>query len=88
MNIYHKIFFVVIVASLLSVFSWSSERENSVSDDRKKQCEDAKHGRLDLNNIQNIDSFHNSYLFNCAISIVVPSPAENIGSIKIRVEKS
>lgn len=87
MNICLKIFCVVIVANLFFGYVWSSERDASISNSRKKLCEDVKYGKLKLDAAHNVGSLQNAYLFNCSISIVVPFPDEKASLIRSRAEK-
>lgn len=89
MNICLKILFVIIATGLLSGCAWSSESDVSIAEamNMKQLCKEAMYGKLDLNIVQNMEPLNNSYLFNCAVSVVVSFPDEESDSVKNRKER-
>lgn len=85
MNIYLKIFLAVLSPFLICSEILASD--TAISESRQQQCEEARSGELDLRKARNTNRSHNAYLFNCAISVVVPFPDEKAGSLKGTIEK-
>ncbi len=87
MNIYLKTVLVFCITIFLSGCAWSLESKIPAHDFRIHQCDAAKYGELDIALLDSNDPFHNSFLLNCAVSVVVPGPDEGKNAIMGRIEK-
>ena len=71
-NLKYFSFVCALILPLECVFS-SSEEQASRLEHLSKQCHEAKHGMLNLNSDNYNNPSTNSYLFGCAVSVVIPS---------------
>ena len=87
MNICGKAVFVVVIMWSSSGCAWSSESDISSVTAMGELCKKVMYGKLNLQQIQNMGPLNNSYLFNCAVSVVVPFLDEKYDSVKNRMGK-
>ena len=79
-----------IVCALVALYlgcGFSSDDNYSRFDLLERQCNDAKHGTLDVNRGNYSDALMNSFLFGCAVSVVVPGPSMVSGESKSHKER-
>jgi hypothetical protein len=87
MNISHKILLTALILSISPGCSYSSNERVSLVSNWKSLCGHAMQGELEIDKHGINDPKFNSYLFNCAIAIIVPLPNESQSSVKKRMNK-
>ncbi|VAW62758.1 hypothetical protein MNBD_GAMMA08-2957 [hydrothermal vent metagenome] len=84
MNICHRFLLVIIVSILQLGNAQSFENSSPIALDLEKLCDKAMFGKLNLSYVKKLPSTSVSYLFDCAITIVVHMPDEDPKSIQIQ----
>lgn len=80
MNIAHKQFLVGLIAILATACAHSNERQ--AREYPAQLCEQAKRGQLDIKSAPSADPHINSYLLDCAVSVVISEVSMQSGAHK------